>query len=608
MHRAGDRGVVDQRRPGRPQLVDAVPPSTAVEGVEAGVELAVREPPVEGRVARVEHRGRRSCPSGWPWRPRPRTPPGRRCSGRRPRRRCPWAAKGSPGPPGPTLAEGPRLHARGTPRAGRSVEGDGRQRGVDLADEHVPEAVAADHDVEAERPAVHEEEPLAPGLPADATLQVVGVEVVGLQRPRDALAHEQRGVGLGGVVLEQRDEHRARFHQLHRATAEVAADGRQGEVGDVGDRRHDLADTLRRHDPGIGAAGVDLGVPAGRRGDADPVGLQAWPWSSSARPARVGGAAGDGVGLWQGGVVATHQLVGVEARVAGADAGGQEVVVGAGRPIGAGHAPGRGRAGERRAVEGEAGVGGRLAEQGGDLAPGRGGPLAEHPARGPVDEDEVRVGRHRVLVVGLGRHDRGDPGGGQQGDRRAALGLGALGDDHQAGVAARQAGALAVAERPPEVGAGATAARQERQQGRVPGAHHPGHGGRAGRGHPGDVVGVGGHQALGAAGLGHARPGAQLDGRAHATGGRRRRRDGGALVVVVDPRAQLVEPAQDLGVAAQQADDQHGEQRHHEGEQHDEDGHAVTVRQPISTFSVPGPWSMAKRRPRGGRGRSGSRC
>ena len=102
---------------------------------------------------------------------------------------------------------------------------------------------------------------------------------------------------------------------------------------------------------------------------------------------------------------------------------------------------------------------------------------------------------------------------------------------------------------------------------------------RAGGGDPDDVVGVGAGRALDRAGLGHAGAGAQLD-----RGADTRRGLVGPVVVgvVVDAGAELVEPSEDLGVGAQQAHDEHREQRHDECQQDDQDGHGPS----------PGWWSV----------------
>ncbi len=58
---------------------------------------------------------------------------------------------------------------------------------------------------------------------------------------------------------------------------------------------------------------------------------------------------------------------------------------------------------QRRATEVVTGIGGRLPEQVGHLGPGRGGALSDDRAGRAVDQDEVGIGRDRVVVVGLRR-------------------------------------------------------------------------------------------------------------------------------------------------------------------------------------------------------------
>ena len=86
----GDRADVDQRG-----LVAAAGLDVAVQGVEAGVQPRVGVPAVDRR-GRCR-RARRSA--GWSRRspplPRPRSPPGPRCSGRVPARTWPWEPPGS---------------------------------------------------------------------------------------------------------------------------------------------------------------------------------------------------------------------------------------------------------------------------------------------------------------------------------------------------------------------------------------------------------------------------------------------------------------------------------------------------------------------------------
>ena len=192
----------------------------------------------------------------------------------------------------------------------------------------------------------------------------------------------------------------------------------------------------------------------------------------------------------------------------------------------------------------------RLAEQVHDLRPRGAGPLAHH-AQGAVHEEEVRRDRHVVVVPRLRRHDRRDPARRQRRDGRRALLLGTLRHHDDARVVTRHAVDVVGGEGPPEVLARRAAGGQERQQ-RGAGRALQRHAGRASLGQGAiDVV----QAAEGGLGrrLGDARHGADPRGCP---------RGGGRLAPelrVADP--EVVEGAQDVGVAAQQPDDEHAEER-----------------------------------------------
>ena len=128
---------------------------------------------------------------------------------------------------------------------------------------------------------------------------------------------EQRLVGARRVVLEQHDEHVARAELVDRAAGEVAHAGRQR------DRRHvhhrvvvsPAARAVRRlpsraTSPADGRRNTRPSQPAGR--------VTSMPWAARSV---IGCAPGSGrLGAGQR----------VEARVAGPDAGGEQVAVGAG--------------------------------------------------------------------------------------------------------------------------------------------------------------------------------------------------------------------------------------------------------------------------------------
>ena len=85
-----------------------------------------------------------------------------------------------------------------------------------------PAGMAAEHDIEAERPVAGVEEPLAAGLTSDRALQLPGVEVV-RARPRKTASGEQRGARGPGVVLDEDDEDVVRLHPLDRTGAAALA-------------------------------------------------------------------------------------------------------------------------------------------------------------------------------------------------------------------------------------------------------------------------------------------------------------------------------------------------------------------------------------------------
>ena len=135
-------------------------------------------------------------------------------------------------------------------------------------------------DVEAERSTLVVEELLHAGLAADGALHDVGAEVVGRQRPRDARAPEQLGVGARRVVLEQDDEQVVGTQLVDRAAGEVTHTGRHRDRRRV---QHRVGGLLRRRrlalDVGVG--GGDLAVarsteeatlPTGRQRHLDAVG------------------------------------------------------------------------------------------------------------------------------------------------------------------------------------------------------------------------------------------------------------------------------------------------------------------------------------------------
>ncbi len=196
-------------------------------------------------------------------------------------------------------------------------------------------------------------------------------------------------------------------------------------------------------------------------------------------------------------------------------------------------------------------VGDRLAHEVAHLRPGRRRALAGDDAVLDVDE----VGGPGDAVVGPAARGLHDLEGvtGELAQRRHALLLGALGDDHEQSPAGHVD--VAAAELVPERLAHAAAAGEEGEQGALAPAGH----------RDGAVLPVeGGAHDVGRAARLRAGVGddAALDVDAHragwrlAAGGRGR----AGLLLQLEPRAQLVEGLEDEGMAAQQPQDEHPEQ------------------------------------------------
>ena len=223
---------------------------------------------------------------------------------------------------------------------------------------------------------------------------------------------------------------------------------------------------------------------------------------------------------------------------------------------------------------GQARVGQRLLHQVAHLVPGGGRSLAHDLAPGAVDQDEV--GRHRDLVVRprLGGQHRGHRTGSQLAQGRLALGLDPLGHDHRTGSARDLE--PGIAERLPEPATGEAGAGQEGQQGEVLRPDHCRADGLAEGIAPGHVEG----RRVRLAGLRHPRHRLEPSAR------------GGVPIVVlvaaltfggigVEVHPEVVQRAEDLGMAAQDPGHQQGQEPHGQGEQHDEHGH-LSAPEPIA--------------------------
>ena len=166
---------------------------------------------------------------------------------------------------------------------------------------------------------------------------------------------------------------------------------------------------------------------------------------------------------------------------------------------------------------------------------------------------------------------RGDPA-----QRRDALLVLALGDDDQPGVCG-EPGAPGLVQLVPEAGAGAAAGGQEGDQAAAAARpKRPTATRLVPRGEPGDVDGPQSAASVTSMERGGAMP-SRTPGKSSSltTLGRagRRRRIGGAMLGLL-PGAELVQRAQDLGVAAQQAGDQQREQGDGDGFGDDKADHA----------------------------------
>ena len=111
--------------------------------------------------------------------------------------------------------------------AGRA-DGQAADECVDPGDQRAAPGMAAQHDIEGERPAGLGEEPLGPRLAAQAAAEQIGPEVVGGQRPGHALAGEEAAAQALGAVLEQHGEDVVDAHEVDGPAAEVGDVGREG--------------------------------------------------------------------------------------------------------------------------------------------------------------------------------------------------------------------------------------------------------------------------------------------------------------------------------------------------------------------------------------------
>ena len=291
-------------------------------------------------------------------------------------------------------------------------------------------------DVEAERPTVELEEVLRAGHPGQGALHRLRREPVGAQ-PRDALAAEQGRAGRLGLVLEQADRGcRSRpSAPRRRSRSRPARPGRAKRRGvQDGGPRSGRRRRRRRgawwRPPGarLHRRGSAPSQPAGQVDREAPVGQRRHQRSSPS-------ASCDGMGGR------------VEARVAGLDAGGQQLARRPGRP-----GPAR--------PSGAAGARARL----GDVArrrpprPSRSRTCGPRGARALADH---LARSDRRPARSTGRRARGsrptprstsavsDAGGRQVGHGGGGLGLGAVGDDHDAGGGTGERGvAVAPAARP----------------------------------------------------------------------------------------------------------------------------------------------------------------